>query len=96
MKACTISNAKLNATFTCGHCSRSCLSRIGLVSHERACRRCGQTTYSLFVKLSHDDDKKFKWSETVHFHMVYKELGNDVEETHQELHQKVKKLNMGI
>ena len=29
-------------TFTCGHCNRTCRSRIGLISHERACRNRGQ------------------------------------------------------
>ena len=28
-------------TFTCSRCGRTCLSRIGHVSHERACGRCG-------------------------------------------------------
>ena len=31
-----------NETFSCRHCKRACLSRIGLISHERACRRRGQ------------------------------------------------------
>ena len=29
-------------TFDCSHCGRTCLSRIGLVSHQRACNRRGQ------------------------------------------------------
>ena len=29
-------------TFTCNHCNRTCLSRIGFISHERACRRRGR------------------------------------------------------
>ena len=28
-------------TFTCCHCNRTCRSRIGLISHERACRKRG-------------------------------------------------------
>ena len=28
-------------TFSCGRCRRTCLSLTGLVSHERACSRCG-------------------------------------------------------
>ena len=47
------SNATQYVTFTRGPCSRSGLSRVGLVSHERA---CGQTSESLFAKPSHDDD----------------------------------------
>ena len=35
-----------NHSFPCSHCSRACLSRISLISHQRACSRCGQ----------HDDD----------------------------------------
>lgn len=30
-----------DTTFPCCHCNRPCRSRIGLVSHERACRRSG-------------------------------------------------------
>ena len=30
-----------NETFTCCHCNRTCRSRIGLISHERACRKRG-------------------------------------------------------
>ena len=33
-----VSNTTLDVTFTCVQCSRSCLSRIGLVRHEFACR----------------------------------------------------------
>ena len=29
-------------TFTCNHCNRTCFSRIGFISHERACRRRGR------------------------------------------------------
>ena len=29
-------------TFNCNHCNRTCLSRIGFISHERACRRRGR------------------------------------------------------
>ena len=29
-------------TFTCSHCNRTCLSCIGFISHERACRRRGR------------------------------------------------------
>ena len=29
-------------TYMCRHCMRTCLSRIGLLSHERACSRRGQ------------------------------------------------------
>ena len=29
-------------TFSCCHCNRACRSRIGLISHERACRKRGQ------------------------------------------------------
>ena len=28
-------------TFTCCHCNRTCRSRVGLISHERACRKRG-------------------------------------------------------
>ena len=42
-----------DVTLTCEHCSRHCLSRIGLVSHERACSRRGQTSKSSFAKPSH-------------------------------------------
>ena len=38
-KARAASTTTPNITFPCRHCSRSCLSRIGLVSHERACSR---------------------------------------------------------
>jgi len=31
-------------TFDCSHCGRTSLSRIGLVSHQRACNRRGQPT----------------------------------------------------
>ena len=31
-----------NLTFNCSRCGRTCLSRIGLVSHQRACSRHGQ------------------------------------------------------
>ena len=31
----------LDETFTCCHCNRTCRSRIGLISHECACRKCG-------------------------------------------------------
>ena len=31
-------------TFPCSHCNRPCRSRIGLQSHERACRKRGQTS----------------------------------------------------
>ncbi len=31
----------LDQTFTCSHCDRTCLSRIGPVSHQRACRKRG-------------------------------------------------------
>ena len=30
-----------DSTFTCSHCNRTCRSRIGLLSHERACRKRG-------------------------------------------------------
>ena len=36
------SAATPNVTFDCGRCGRACLSRIGLVSHMRACSRRGQ------------------------------------------------------
>lgn len=41
-KARAASDTTPDTTFTCRHCSRICLSRIGLFSHERACRRRGQ------------------------------------------------------
>ncbi|KAK2563730.1 hypothetical protein P5673_012716 [Acropora cervicornis] len=45
-KACAASTTTPNISFPCSHCSRPCLSRIGLVSHERACsrRQRGQTS----------------------------------------------------
>ena len=33
-----------NQTFNCTRCNRTCLSRIGLISHERACGRRGRPT----------------------------------------------------
>lgn len=36
------SAAASDQTFDCSHCGRTCLSRIGLVSHQRACSRRGQ------------------------------------------------------
>ena len=40
-------------TYMCQHCKRTCLSRIGLLSHERACSRRGQQPWwSSFVKPS--------------------------------------------
>ena len=43
-------------TFTCCHCNRTCRSRIGLMSHERACRkRRHPSTCSSLAKQSHDD-----------------------------------------
>ena len=38
-KAPAASTTTPDITFPCRHCSRPCLSRIGLVSHERACSR---------------------------------------------------------
>ena len=38
-KACAASTITPNISFPRSHCSRPCLSRIGLVSHERACSR---------------------------------------------------------
>ena len=38
-KARAASTTTPNISFPCSHCSRPCLSRIGLVSHERACSR---------------------------------------------------------
>ena len=38
-KARAASTTTPNFSFPCSHCSRSCLSCIGLVSHERACSR---------------------------------------------------------
>ena len=38
-KACAASITTPDITFPCGHCSRPCLSRIGLVNKERACSR---------------------------------------------------------
>ena len=45
-KARAASTTTPNFSFPCSHCSRPCLSRIGLVSHERACsrRQRGQTS----------------------------------------------------
>ncbi|XP_076061594.1 uncharacterized protein LOC143037342 [Oratosquilla oratoria] len=44
-KVCASFTTTPDTTFQCRHCSRTCLSRIGLVSHERACgRRRGQTS----------------------------------------------------
>ena len=37
------STAILDQTFNCSRCSRTCQSRIDLVSHQRACSRPGQT-----------------------------------------------------
>ena len=37
-------------TFTCNHCKRTCLSRIGFISHERACRRRGRPPFFIFVR----------------------------------------------
>ena len=40
-------------TYMCRHCTRTCLSRIGLLSHERACSRRGQQpSWSSFAKSS--------------------------------------------
>ena len=39
-RACAASTITPNISFLRSHCSRPCLSRIGLVSHERACSRC--------------------------------------------------------
>ena len=33
-------------TFNCSHCGQTCLSRIGLVSHQRACSRRGQPPFT--------------------------------------------------
>ena len=41
-------------TFTCCHCNRTCQSCIGLINHERACRKCGPPSWSSFVKQSHE------------------------------------------
>ena len=43
-KAWAVSNTTPDVTFTCRHCSQPCLYRIGLVSHECACSRGGQTS----------------------------------------------------
>ena len=45
-KARAASTITPNFSFPCSHCSRPCLSRIGLVNHERACsrRQRGQTS----------------------------------------------------
>ena len=44
-KACAASTTTPDISFPCSHCSQPCPSRIGLVSHERACsrRQHGQT-----------------------------------------------------
>ena len=53
-------------TYMCRHCTRTCLSRIGLLSHERACSRRGQQpSWSSFAKSSqtkHDSDFSSKRS----------------------------------
>ena len=53
-------------TYMCRHCTRTCLSRIGLLSHERACSRRGQQpSWSSFAKPSqtkHDSDFSSKRS----------------------------------
>ena len=45
-KACVASTTTPDISFPCSYCSRPCLSRIGLVGHERACsrRQHGQTS----------------------------------------------------
>ena len=40
-KTCVASAVIPDVTFVCSRCGRTCLSRIGLVSHERACSRRG-------------------------------------------------------
>ena len=59
-KARAASTTTQGISFPRSHCSRPCLSRIGLVSHERACsrRQRGQTSFKIFVreaKPSHDE-----------------------------------------
>ena len=52
-KARVASNTTPDVTLTCGHCSRHCLSCIGLVSHELNCSQRGQTTKHLIAKSCH-------------------------------------------
>ena len=50
-KARTASTTTPNISFPCSHCSRPCLSRIGLVRHECACsRRQRGLTFKIFVR----------------------------------------------
>jgi len=39
--AASTATSEPGQTFDCSHCGRTCLSRIGLVSHQRACNRRG-------------------------------------------------------
>ena len=42
IRAVSTATSEPGQTFDCSHCGRTCLSRIGLVSHQRACSRRGQ------------------------------------------------------
>jgi len=42
IRAASAATSESGQTFDCSHCSRTCLSRIGLVSHQRVCNRRGQ------------------------------------------------------
>ena len=44
------STVVLDRTFNCSRCGRTCLSRIGLTSHERAFCRRGNPLHKIFVR----------------------------------------------
>ena len=42
IRAASAATSEPGQTFDCSHCGRTCLSRMGLISHQRACNRRGQ------------------------------------------------------
>ena len=48
-------------TFTCCHCNQTCQSRIGLMSHERACQETWTSFNVIFVRKQSNDDDNCIW-----------------------------------